>query len=130
MCLARSSMSLVTFTSWMSSKYSSSERTSYKTGHRGERNFGRCQKMRSFQQRGQFRCRIITLEGANLKLIGATEGTFPSPRYTTTTIGEQDEIRIDWRRRRCRGSFRNDWRNGNAYMEPHVHSRHRAVHRG
>ena len=28
------------------------------------------------------------------------------------------------------GNYRNDWRNGNAYMEPHVHSRHRAVHRG
>src|ERR1700692_2652391 len=29
MCLARSSMSLVTLTSWISSKYSSSDRTSY-----------------------------------------------------------------------------------------------------
>ena len=31
---------------------------------------------------GQLRCRMITIEGAYQKLIGETEGAFPSWRYT------------------------------------------------
>src|SRR3981189_1055943 len=39
---------------------------------------------------------------------GRTGAAFPCSPYSIS-LGDQNEIRIDWRNRCCRGSFRNSW---------------------
>jgi hypothetical protein len=39
---------------------------------------------------------------------GRTEAAFPCSPYNIS-LGDQDEVRIDWRHLCCRGSFRNSW---------------------